>query len=150
MKSIVIISHTPSDNTVALLNALNLGCKKADVSVISKHGLDVSAKDVIESDGVLILTTENLGYMSGIIKDVFDRLYYPCLEKTQGLPFALVIRAGQDGTGTERAIKSITTGLKWRLSIPVLTCNGAWQNEFCLQAENVAETFATGIELGVF
>ena len=107
-------------------------------------------EDVHNCDGILILTTENLGYMSGLTKDFFDRIYYPCLESCQGLPYALIIRAGHDGTGTKRAIESITTGLKWRQALPPLICRGEWQDDFLNSCQEVAQTFAAGVELGVY
>ena len=61
-------------------------------------------QDVLTANAVIIGTTENFGYMSGLIKDFFERIYYPCLEKTQALPWALYVRAGKDGAGALRAV----------------------------------------------
>ena len=71
-------------------------------------------QDVLTANAVIIGTTENFGYMSGLIKDFFERIYYPCLEKTQALPWALYVRAGKDGAGALRAVCAIAVGLKWR------------------------------------
>jgi multimeric flavodoxin WrbA len=56
---------------------------------------------------------ENLGTMSGAMKEFFDRAYYPLLGQIEGRPFATAIAAGSDGSGAERQIERIVTG--WRL-----------------------------------
>ena len=53
-------------------------------------------------------------------KDLFDRCYNEWLGTTDGLPTAVYIRAGLDGTATSRAISQIAGGLSWRLIRPPL------------------------------
>ena len=87
--------------------------------------------------------------MAGLIKDVFDRCYYECLDHTQGLPFTFYVRAGHDGTGTKRAIESITTGLRWRLVQEPLICKGEFTEEFLTQCEELGLTMAASLDAGI-
>ena len=151
-KKLLIIAHAPSENTKKMADAVVKGATNPeieDVEVVSKAPLDTQPDDIITAQAVIIGTTENLGYMAGLVKDVFDRCYYPCLEKTQGFPFAFYIRAGHDGTGTQRAIESITTGLKWRLIQEPLLCRGDFQEDFLSQCENLGLTVAASLDAGI-
>lgn len=116
-RRLLIVAQAPSPNTRLLLDAVVAGARSpeiGDVQVRVTAPLLAGADDVLAAEALILGTTENLGYMSGALKDFFDRIYYPCLEKTQGLPYALYIRAGHDGTGTRRAVETIVTGLRWR------------------------------------
>ena len=121
----------------------------ANVNVKCIAPTDSQAQDFKTAQAVIIGTTENLGYMAGLIKDVFDRCYYDCLETTQGLPYTFYVRAGTDGTGTRRAIESIATGLRWRLVQEPLMCKGAFNEEFIAQCEELGTTMAASLEAGV-
>ena len=89
--------------------------------------------------------------MCGALKDFFERIYYPCLELTQGLPYGLCVRAGQDnGSGAATSVKRIVTGLRWREAQPPLLCSGPYQDHFCDAATEFAATFAAGLEMGLF
>lgn len=151
-KKLIIISHTPSENTERMLQAILKGATSSDVENVEVNyipPLEVQPDDIISAQAVIIGTTENLAYMAGLIKDVFDRCYYPCLEHTQGLPFTFYIRAGQDGTGTRRAIESITTGLKWKLVQEPLVCKGDFNEKFIDQCEELGLTMAASLDAGI-
>jgi multimeric flavodoxin WrbA len=152
-KRLLVIAHAPSVNTRSLLDAVMIGANSPEfsgVEVVHIPPLEAGPDDVLGVQGLILGTTENLGYMSGALKDFFDRSYYPCLEKTQGLPYALYIRAGQDGTGTRRAVESIATGLRWRSVQEPLTLQGEFQEKFIDQCQELGMAMAAGIEVGVF
>lgn len=152
MKTLLIVSHAPSPNTLRLKSAmeqavLTLACD--NLSLVSVTAFEACSEHVNQCDAIILFTPENLGYMSGALKDFFDRIYYPCLESKQGLPMALVVRAGHDGTGTVRAVTSICNGLKWTLAQPILVCKGDWQEEFEAQCTELASTIAASLDCGI-
>lgn len=151
-KRLLIVAHAPSANTLALREAVARGALGAsgDIAVTVKAPLEAGPADVLDTHAIILGTTENLGYMSGALKDFFDRCYYPCLEKTDALAFAVYIRARHDGTGTRRAIESITTGLRWRAVQPPLLLKGEYLPEFALQCEELGLAMAAGLDAGVF
>ncbi|MDV2077156.1 flavodoxin family protein [Marinobacter xestospongiae] len=152
-KRLLIVAHAPSPNTQALRDAAADGARHPDIEAVEvtvKPPLEAGPDDVLACDAILLGTTENLGYMSGALKDFFDRSYYPCLEQTQGLPFAFYIRAGHDGTGTRRAIESITTGLRWRLVQDPLICRGDYDPAFEDQCRELGLYLAAGLDAGLF
>jgi multimeric flavodoxin WrbA len=153
MKRLLIIAHAPSPNTKRLRDAVAEGARHPEIEGVSvevRSPFETEPAHVIGASGILLLTTENLGYMSGAMKDFFDRCYYPCLEETQGMPFALVVRAGHDGTGTRRAIDSITTGLRWKAVAEPLICRGPFEDGFVEHCRERGTMIAAGIEAGVF
>ncbi|WP_430417106.1 flavodoxin family protein [Marinobacter adhaerens] len=151
-KRLLIVAHAPSPNTLKLREAAEQGAHYEDIESVEVKvlaPLDAGPDDVLACDAIILGTTENLGYMSGALKDFFDRSYYPCLEKTQGLPFAYYIRAGHDGTGTKRAIESITTGLRWKLVQEPLICRGEYREEFEDQCRELGMYVAASLDAGL-
>ena len=109
-------------------------------------GLD----DLLAADGVLVGTPENFGYMSGMLKDFFDRTYYPCEGKLGGLPFAIFISAGNDGSGAVREIRRIATGYGWKEVAEPFIARGEPTADALAHCEELGEAMATGVGLSLF
>lgn len=152
LKHLLIVAHNPSANTQKLVDATLRGASHEDIDGVEvKHipPLQAVADDVFWADAIILGTTENFGYMSGALKDFFDRIYYPCLEHTEAMPFAAYIRAGLDGTGTKIAIGKITTGLKWKAVQEPMILHGEYQPEFEIQCEELGMLMAASLESGI-
>lgn len=152
-KRLLIVAHAPSPNTLRLAEAALGGARHPDISNVESiwmPPLEAQPDDVLAADAILLGTTENLGYMSGALKDFFDRCYYPALEVKQGTPCALYIRAGMDGTGTRRAVETIVTGLRWNWVQEPVVLRGEWQDDFVEQVEQLGMYLAAGLDSGIF
>jgi multimeric flavodoxin WrbA len=151
-KSLLIIAHTPSPNTIKMAEAMLAGANDItveNVTVKLMSPFDCDSDAVLRSDALILFTTENFGYMSGALKDFFERVYYPCLSDAKhndAKPFALVIKAGLDGTGTEISVSKITAGLKWRQVQPTIICKGDFEPGFVEQCRDIGLTIAASLE----
>jgi len=153
IKRLLIVANQPSANTRRLAEAVRKGASDPaidNVDVSFREPLAATADDVLACQAILIGTTENFGYMSGALKDFFERIYYPCLERTQGLPYGLYVRAGNDGTGAQSAVERIITGLRWSPIQPCLVLKGDYQDTFEPQCLELGMLMAAGLEAGVF
>ena len=153
MKKLLLVSHCPSPNTEVLRDAVLKGTGHPDIEGVETHWsapLETGPEDVLAADTIILGTTENLGYMSGALKDFVDRCYYPVLEEKQGMAYALYVRAGHDGTGTCRAVETIVTGLRWKAIQPPLVLRGAYDPAFPGQCEELGMTMAAGLEAGIY
>lgn len=122
----------------------------------------VTSGDLLQAAAYLFVCPENLAGMSGEMKEMFDRCYYPVLGLIEGRPYATAIAAGSDGEGAQRQIDRIAMG--WRLkrvAEPLIVCTGAQTPQQILAPKVVAEpdlekcrelgaSLATGISLGIF
>jgi len=152
-KSLLVVFHSASGNTQAMADAVISGIEAAGTERLRhvvKHALEASESDVKNADGVVLLTPENFGYMSGALKYFFDRIYYPCLDNTQGMPYALLVRAGNDGQGAISSIERIITGLAWQEISPPIVSKGDFDAEILQQCSELGSAFALGLESGIF
>jgi hypothetical protein len=152
-KSLLIIAHAPSFNTIALAAAAQAGAAHPDVGDVRSRlasPFDITPDDLRGVDGLLLGTTENIGYMAGATKDMFDRCYNEWLGMTEGVAVGIYIRAGLDGTATKRALEGIVGAQRWRLVAPPLILHGNWSDAYPGEVEELAMGMAAGLDAGIF
>ena len=151
-KTIIFSSHAPSKNTLILSNSCIKGIKKYSENLNLKvlKPQKIMSQTILDCDGIIIGTTENIGYMSGLTKDMFDRCYNSWINKTNGKPVCIYIRAGLDGTATKNSIENIVKSLSWRIVQPTLILKGDYQELFEKSVYNLGGAFSAGIENNIF
>ncbi len=153
MKRLLVVSHAPSPNTRRLTEAVMRGVAGAAAGVVAadcRSPFDAGVEDFRSASAVILGTTENFGYMSGALKDCFDRIYRDCLEHTEGMPYALFVRGGTDGTGARASVERIVGGLRWRPVQEPLVMRGDWQEQWLESVEELGAAMAAGLDAGVF
>src|SRR5215203_3269796 len=114
MRRLLVVYHTQSGGTEAMAGRVAKGATTIDdVQTVVLRAGDATIDDVLAADGLLIGSPENFGYMAGMVKDFFDRVFYPCETALAGRPYSVFICAGNDGTNAMREIDRIVTG--WRM-----------------------------------
>ena len=153
MKHLLLIHHSQTGSTAALAQAVLDGARDpaiAGVELRVASPLAADAEDLRWADAVILGTPENFGYMSGALKYFFDRIYYTCLEQTQGLPYALFIKAGNDGDGALSSVHRIVTGLRWREVQAPLVVKGDINAQSLIACRELGMALAAGLEAGLF
>ena len=90
-RHLLVVFHSRTGSTQALCDAAADAATRRRATEVTLRVLGAFAAgpdDVLWSHGVLLVTPANFGYMSGALKDFFERVYHPCLERTAGLPYA--------------------------------------------------------------
>lgn len=127
MANLLIVSHSATGGAAAMADAVEAGANHPDiegVEVRARHATAAGPADIPWANAIIIGTPENFGSVSGLVKDFLERIYYPCLDSARGLPYAVFVRSGNDGTGAHEAIVRICTGLGWREACPAVIAQG--------------------------
>jgi len=151
MPKILIVYHSQTGHTEQLAQAVFEGAKAIlDVHVILKKAAEASLEDLLTCDGLAVGTPENFGYMSGMIKDFFDRTYAGAQGKVFRKPFVIFISADNDGTGALRAIERIALGYKFKTVFKPVISRGKITEEILDQCRELGGTLAAGCAMGIY
>jgi len=163
MKKLLIVFHSRTGGTYQMAQAAARGAAtEPDIEVNFIHAAETGPAELLESEGYIFATPENLAMMSGMMKDFFDRTYYAVIDRIVGRPYATLICAGSDGESAARQIQRIAVG--WRLKAiadPIIVCTHAQTPETILapkeigeydlkRCEEIGATIAAGLALGIY
>jgi multimeric flavodoxin WrbA len=152
-KRLLVVFHSRSGGTQAMTDAVVAGANDdaiEGVDVQVQRAFDTTVDDVRACNAIVLGTPENFGYMSGALKDFFERVYYPLLDETPGLPYALFVKASTDGDGAVRSVERIVAGLRWKLVMPPIVVVGDLKPGDVEQCQELGATVAAGLEAGMY
>lgn len=113
-------------------------CEQVELHI--KTAAEATDIDLLAADAYVFCAPENLGSLSGAMKEFFDRNYYAVLERLNGRPYGLLVAAGSDGTGAVRQVERICTGWRLRAVAPSRIVNTDAQSaEAILAKKELAE-----------
>ena len=153
LKHLLIVYHSQSGKTAAMAHAVRRGATHPDIESVDvrmRMAADAGPRDLLWCDAVIFATPENFGYMAGAMKDFFDRTFYPCQGRIEGKPCAVVVGAGNDGSGALGALRRIVRGFPLNETQAPIVCNGPLDAEVVARCETLGATMAAGLEIGVF
>ena len=161
MAKLLIVYHSKTGGSRQMAEAAYAAARDETETTLltaDKAGSD----DLLAADGYVFCAPENLAAIAGVMKDFFDRCYYPVLGRIEGRPYAQMVCAGSDGENAVRQIARIAQG--WRLKAvqePIIVCTHAQTPEKILAEKMIPErelekcrelglTLAAGLSMGVF
>src|SRR5688572_28032917 len=163
MTTVLVVFHSLTGGTRQMAEAAHrAAAAEPDIDARLLRAQDAEPEDVLQADGYLFATPENLAAMAGKMKDFFDRTYYPVRDRIAGRPYAVLVCAGSAGHNSVRQIDRICTG--WRLkriAEAVIVCTYAQTPEAILapktigavdleRCEQVGGALAAGLALGIY
>lgn len=151
-RKLLIVFHSQSGRTERLALACFQSVREfAEVEVRLRRAIDAATADLLWADGLMILTPENLGTAAGGIKDFLDRVYYPAERAgCVALPYALVVAAGNSGTGCGLQLERILKGMQTKKIQETLYVYGVPQVRDLERCREMALGFAAGLQIGIF
>jgi multimeric flavodoxin WrbA len=150
MKTLLIVFHTGGVKTAQMAEAVERGARAEEgVRVVVKRCAEAGPEDVLAADGLILGTPENFGYMSGMMKDFLERIFYACEGKLNGRPWALFVGAGQDGSGAVNSVERIVTGLRLKKACEPVVVVKELKPEQVTALEEMGAAMAAGLAAGI-
>lgn len=151
-KPLLVVVHSRSGSTAALAEAAVAAAAAAapDLPLRRLDAFDAGPGDVQGCAAALVATPARFGWMSGAMKDFFERIYHPCLEVTVGLPYALIVKGDTDVDGAVASVERIATGLRWRQVLAPVRVVGPVDDTALEAASELGAALAAGVDAGIF
>jgi len=161
MPQLLIVYHSKTGGSRQMAEAA-ADAAAAEIPTRLKRAADAGPEDLLASDGYIFCAPENLAAIAGVMKDFFDRCYYPVLGQIEGRAYAQMVCAGSDGHNAARQTARIATG--WRLrevQPPLIICTYAQTPEAILaekvipapqlaECRELGAAIGAGLSMGVF
>lgn len=153
MCSILVIYHSQGGNTRKMAEAVSRGVESIEgVTVNLKRACDADVEDLCGCSGLVVGTPEYFGYMSGMVKDFFDRTYEEGRSRREVFkkPYAVFVSAGNDGRGALAAIERIALGYPLKKIYDPVIARGEVGDDTIEACVELGQTIAAGCQAGIY
>ena len=161
MAELLVVYHSRTGGSRQMAEAAAAAARE-EVPTTLMTADQAGPEDLLRADGYLFCAPENLAAIAGVMKDFYDRCYYPVLGRIEGRPYAQMVCAGSDGENAARQAARIATG--WRLKEvqpPLIVCVHAQTPEEILAEKTIPEeqlalcrelgaALGAGLHMGIF
>ena len=161
MAELLIVYHSKTGGSRQMAEAAAEAARE-EAGTVLMTAPEAGPDDLLRADGYIFCAPENLAAIAGVMKDFFDRCYYPVLGRIEGRPYAQMVCAGSDGENAARQTARIAQG--WRLrevQAPLILCTHAQTPEQILaektipgaeldQCRDLGAALAAGLSMGAF
>ena len=149
-KHLLILYHSQSATTTALADAVAQGAElEKAIETVKKLAFDSNIDDLQWADAIIFGSPENFGYMSGALKDFFDRTYHQAQPLQLSTPYALFISAGNDGTGAVREIDRILKGYPMKKIAEPIIVKGRIKEADLQACRDLGQSMACALSQGI-
>lgn len=124
MARVLVVYHSLSGNTKKAAEIVAEGARSvAGAEVVLKQASEAGEKDLVSCDAIAIGSPDYFSYMAGMVKDFFDRTFYPTQGKVSNKPCGIFVTHGGGGKAAQ-SVKDLCRSFKFRaVGEPVLVQN---------------------------
>lgn len=156
---VAIVWHGRTGASQALAGRAALGAGAGGELIAAAQA---TPERLLAASAYLFVCAENLGTMTGAMKEMFDQAYYPLLGRIEGRGYATIVAAGSDGYGATAQIDRIVTGWRLRRVADAMIVNFAAQTPEAIlapktvsaaalsDAESLGKALAEAVRLGIW
>ena len=153
MVTILVVYHSQTGRTKKMAEAVAGGVNLIENASATLQGAtETTLDDLLGCDGLVLGSPEYFGYMSGALKDLFDRTYYQARGRNEIFkkPYVVFISAGNDGLGALRSIERICVGYQFKKVYEPVVARGEIDEIVLAQCEELGKVIAAGCEAGIY
>ncbi len=151
MAIILVIFHSQGGNNRKMALSVAEGIKSIEGSDANlKDACDAGLNDLLDCSGLVIGSPEYFGYMSGAVKDFFDRTYEQARGRVFRKPYAVFVNAGNDGTGALTHIERIAIGFQFKKIYEPIVAKGEIGEDVRDACRLMGQTIAAGCAAGIY
>ncbi len=151
MSIILVIFHSQGGNNKKMALSVAEGIMSIEGSAANlKDACEAGLEDLLNCSGLVIGSPEYFGYMSGAVKDFFDRTYEQARGRMFRKPYAVFVNAGNDGTGALTHIERICIGFQFKKVYEPIVAKGEIGADILDSCRLMGQTIAAGCAAGIY